>query len=87
MGTLLVVGIPSEPLALTAASLVRSGVRIVPSRVASRRELREVLEVAARGEIRTEIRRYGLEEADAALETVATGRRAGRAVLDFEGSK
>ena len=42
------VGIPSKPLSWMAGELIRSGVRIVPSRVASRAELRELVRLAVR---------------------------------------
>ena len=47
-GVLLIVGIPSAPLQWTAGDLIRSGVRIIPSRVASRRELSDLVKLAQR---------------------------------------
>jgi propanol-preferring alcohol dehydrogenase len=50
-GVMLVVGIPPKPLSWMAGDLIRSGIRVVPSRVASRGELRELLNLAAAGSI------------------------------------
>jgi len=81
-GTLLVVGLPAEPLRFTAADLIRSGTRIVPSRVASRSEIAELLEEAARGRIRSEIVRFPLERINEAAAELLDGRIVGRAVVE-----
>ncbi len=81
--TLLVVGIPSDPLEWTAGKIVQSGLRIVGSRVCSRRELRELMALAADGAIRSEIHPYRLDQAEETLELVARGQIEGRAVLDL----
>ncbi len=81
--TLLVVGIPSDPLVWTAGEIVRSGLRIVGSRVCSCRELRELMALAADGAIRSEIHRYRLDQAEETIELVARGQIEGRAVLDL----
>ena len=81
-GTLLVVGLPSEPLSWTAGALVRSGTRIVPSRVCSRRELGELMALAANGSIRGNVHRYSLDQAEETIELVSRGEMNGRAVLD-----
>jgi propanol-preferring alcohol dehydrogenase len=80
-GVLLVVGIPGEPLAWTAGELIRSGVRVVPSRVASRREIQDLLAAAARGEVRSEVRACGLGEVNQVLDLLQRGEMAGRAVV------
>ncbi|MDA2924421.1 alcohol dehydrogenase catalytic domain-containing protein [Acidobacteria bacterium AH-259-L09] len=82
-GVLLVVGLPSDPLTWTAADFVRSGVRIVPSRVVTRQELRELLSLAARSTLRSRVERLPLEEINNALERLHEGKIAGRAVIDF----
>ena len=79
-GTLLVVGLPSEPLSWTAGALVRSGTRIVPSRVCSRRELGELMTLAANKSIRGNVRRYTLAQAEETIELVSRGEINGRAV-------
>ena len=82
-GVLLVVGIPSQPLSWTAGDLIRSGTRIVPSRVASRREIDELLRLAATGKIRSEVVRFPLDRINDAIKELLEGRVAGRAVVDL----
>jgi alcohol dehydrogenase, propanol-preferring len=82
-GVLIVVGIPSKPLSWMAGDLIRSGVRVVPSRVASRLELRELVALAAAGAIHSEIRTFPLTEINAVMERLAAGRIFGRSVITF----
>ena len=82
-GHLLVVGIPSTPISWPAGDLIRSGARIIPSRVASRRELRDLLEIAVRGEIHSELQHFKLENINNVMDSVGAGTLAGRAVIDF----
>jgi propanol-preferring alcohol dehydrogenase len=82
-GVLLVVGIPSRPLSWTAGDLIRSGTRIVPSRVASRREIEELLRLAATGKIRSEVVRFPLDRINDAIKELLEGRVAGRAVVEL----
>ena len=80
-GTLLVVGIPSKALSWMAGDLIRAGVRIVPSRVASRSELRELVQLAAAGGIHSEVHTYPLEEINDVMERLEAGQIFGRAVI------
>jgi alcohol dehydrogenase, propanol-preferring len=80
-GTLLVVGIPSKALSWMAGDLIRAGVRIVPSRVASRSELRKLVQLAAAGGIHSEVHTYPLEEINDVMERLAAGQIFGRAVV------
>lgn len=82
-GVLLMVGLPSRPLSWTAADLIRSGIRVVPSRVSSRRELEEILALAAMGEVHAEVRRHSLEEINQVMDRLGRGEVSGRAVIDF----
>ncbi len=83
-GILLVVGLPSHPLVLSAGDLVRAGTRVVPSRVCSRQELRELFELAAAGVIDSRIHRYRLEQINEVMAFLADGSVSGRAVIEFE---
>jgi len=80
-GVLLVVGLPSRPLSWTAGDLVRSGIRIIPSRVASRRQIAELLGIAAQGKIRSPVERFRLDDINTALARLEQGTLAGRAVI------
>ena len=48
-----------------------------------RRDAEELLELAPRVPVRTEVRVYGLEETDRALGDLRAGRFEGAAVIDF----
>jgi propanol-preferring alcohol dehydrogenase len=80
-GVMLVVGIPSKPLSWMAGDLIRSGVRVVPSRVASRAELHDLLNIAAAGSIHSEIRAYPLDEVNLVMRRLGAGEIFGRAVI------
>jgi propanol-preferring alcohol dehydrogenase len=80
-GTLLVVGIPSQALSWTAGDIIRSGVRIIPSRVANRAELREIVALAAEKRIHSEIQTFPLEEIRSVMRRLSAGEIFGRAVI------
>ena len=80
-GTLLVVGLPAEPLCFPPILMAAGELRIRASAVGTRRELREVLALAAAGKIRCETRSHPLEEANAVLQELRRGAISGRAVL------
>ena len=82
-GVLLVVGIPAKPLSWMAGDLIRSGIRIVPSRVASRAELQELMRLAAAGSIHSEVGTFPLEEINAVMERLAAGQIFGRSVISM----
>ena len=83
-GVLLVVGLPSSPLVLSVGDLVRAGTRVVPSRVSSRQELRELLELATAGAVHSRIHRHRLEEINEVMARLADGSISGRAVIEFQ---
>jgi alcohol dehydrogenase, propanol-preferring len=80
-GVMLIVGIPSRPLSWMAGDLIRSGIRIVPSRVASRAELRDLVRLAASGAIHSEVHTHPLDEINDVMERLAAGKILGRAVV------
>jgi alcohol dehydrogenase, propanol-preferring len=80
-GVLLIVGIPSAPLQWTAGDLIRSGVRIIPSRVASRRELSDLVKLAQSGVVRSETVSFPLQNINDAIRALAAGEIRGRAVI------
>jgi alcohol dehydrogenase, propanol-preferring len=82
-GVMLVVGIPSQPLSWMAGELIRSGIRLIPSRVASRAELRDLLTLAAAGAVKSEVRTHPLEEINSVMSRLADGEILGRAVIRF----
>jgi propanol-preferring alcohol dehydrogenase len=82
-GVMLVVGIPAQPLSWMAGELIRSGVRVIPSRVASRAELRKLLALAAAGAVKSEVTTHPLEEINPIMTRLAAGEIFGRAVIRF----
>jgi propanol-preferring alcohol dehydrogenase len=82
-GVMLVVGIPSKPLSWMAGDLIRLGVRIVPSRVASRAELRALVGLASAGSIHSEVHTYPLASINDVMSNLAAGQIFGRSVISF----
>ena len=82
-GVLLVVGLPAQPLTWLPGDLVRSGVRIVPSRVSSRNELRELLALGAQEKICSHVHPFHLEKINEVMHLLEKGEIKGRAVIQF----
>jgi propanol-preferring alcohol dehydrogenase len=80
-GTLVVVGLPSEPLAFPALSLVSAEARIVGSAVGTRQDQREVLDLAAGGQIRCQVEVEPLEHINSIFDRMRAGRIRGRVVV------
>ncbi len=80
-GTMVVVGMPAEPIPVSAVALVAGELRIIASAVGTREDLRELLELAAAGGIHCETRLEPLANAGGALERMKRGDITGRVVL------
>ena len=80
-GTIVVVGLPSEPLGWLADDLATSEVRIVGSAVGSRADLSAILELAASGRVRCVVETVALEEINEAFDRFRRGRVTGRIVV------
>ena len=80
-GTMVVVGMPAEPIPMSAVTLVAGELRVIASAVGTREDLRELLDLAAAGGIRCEVRTQPLEQAADALERMKRGAITGRVVL------
>jgi propanol-preferring alcohol dehydrogenase len=80
-GTLIVVGMPSEPIPVSAVTLVAGELKIIASAVGTREDLAELLELAARGGIRCRFETRPLGDAHAVLEQMRAGNITGRVVL------
>lgn len=80
-GTLVVVGLPTEELTFPPILLVAGEIRIVSSAVGTRKDLREVLELAAAGKIRCQVETRSLAEINEILEAMRQARITGRVVL------
>ncbi len=82
-GTLLVVGLPADPICFPPIMMAAGEVRIRASAVGTRQDLREVLAMAAAGKIRCQVAARPLVEANDVLEELRRGQISGRTVLTF----
>ncbi len=82
-GTLVVVGLPSEPLAFSASAMSSGETHIVASSVGTREDLREVLEMAARGKVKCLVEPRSLEEINEVFGEMKKATITGRVVLKF----
>jgi uncharacterized zinc-type alcohol dehydrogenase-like protein len=80
-GTLCLVGVPSEPLTLSAGALLGAQRSVTGSAIGGRPAIRRMLEFAARHGVGAEAQSRPMAEADAALDDVRQGRARYRAVL------
>jgi propanol-preferring alcohol dehydrogenase len=80
-GTLLVVGLPAEPLCFPAIMMAAKEVRIRASAVGTREDLSELLAMAAAGKVRCEVAKRSLASANEAMESMRRGQVTGRLVL------
>ena len=80
-GTLVVVGMPADPIPVSAVTLVAGELRIIASAVGTRADLAELLELASRGGIRCRYETQPLANAADALDRMKRGEITGRVVL------
>lgn len=80
-GTLLVVGLPSENICFPPILMASGEVRIRASAVGTRQDLREVLGMAAAGNLRCQVVARPLVEANEVLNELRRGQVSGRVVL------
>ena len=80
-GTLLVVGLPSEPICFPPIMMAATEVRIQASSVGTREDLREVLALGAAGKVRCQTATRPLAQVNDVLEQLRHGQVSGRIVL------
>jgi alcohol dehydrogenase, propanol-preferring len=80
-GTLMVVGLPADPICFAAILMAAGEIRIQASTVGTRQDLREVLAMAAAGHVRCQVAARPLAEANDALDQLRRGQVSGRLVL------
>jgi len=81
-GTLVIVGLPNDPLKVIADDLATREIRLVGSAVGSREDQRELLQLAAKGKVRCVVERLALDQVGEALERLREGQVRGRIVLE-----
>src|SRR5579862_6233992 len=80
-GTLLVVGLPADPICFPAIQMAAREIRIKASTVGTRQDVREVLAMAADGNVRCHVASRPLGEANEVLDQLRRGQVSGRLVL------
>jgi propanol-preferring alcohol dehydrogenase len=80
-GTLVVVGLPAEPICFPPILMAAGEIRIQASSVGTRQDLREVLAMAATGKVRCQVAARPLADANDALNELRRGKVSGRLVL------
>jgi len=80
-GTLLVVGLPSEPLCFAPIMMAALEVHIQASSVGTRQDMREMLVMAAAGKVHCQVKTRPLAEANEVFEELRRGSIRGRIVL------
>jgi propanol-preferring alcohol dehydrogenase len=80
-GTLLAVGLPANEISFPAIMMAAGEVNIKASAVGTREDLKHVLALAAEGKLHCEVATRPLDDANAVLEEMRSGKIAGRIVL------
>jgi alcohol dehydrogenase, propanol-preferring len=80
-GTLIVIGVPAEPLLIPVITMVGAETRILSSSVGTREDLRETLELAAAGKIRCRVEPRRLDQINQVFDAMRRGTILGRVVL------
>lgn len=80
-GTLLVVGLPAENICFPPILMAAGEVRIQASTVGTRKDLQEVLSLAAAGKVRCQTAARPLSEVNQVLDELRQGQASGRIVL------
>ena len=80
-GTLLVVGLPSENICFPPILMAGREIRIEASAVGTRRDLQEVLAIAAAGKLHCRVESRPLSQVNQVLDDLRRGRAIGRIVL------
>jgi propanol-preferring alcohol dehydrogenase len=80
-GTLVVVGLPADPICFPPILMAAGEIRIQASTVGTGQDLREVLAMAAAGKVRCQVTARPLADANEALNQLRRGQVSGRLVL------
>lgn len=80
-GTIVVVGLPAEPLTFQAIAMVARETRIIASAVGTREDVRDILDLAAAGKVRCKIETRPLEAINEIFAEMKQGKISGRIVL------
>lgn len=81
MGTLLVVGLPSENICFPPVLMAAGEIKIEASAVGTRKDLQEVLALAATGKLHCQVESRPLSQVNQVLDDLRQGRATGRIVV------
>ncbi|MEM7170436.1 MAG: zinc-dependent alcohol dehydrogenase [Pseudomonadota bacterium] len=82
-GRLVLVSLPNQKLTFDAAEVIENGLQVMGSADGSRQELRQLMELAASGRIRSVVERVPFEAINSSFERLAAGEVKGRLVIDM----
>ncbi len=82
-GALVLVGLPPGDFTLPIFPAVAKGIRVLTAAVGTRQDLREVLNMAATGQIRTVYETVQLDQINDVFHRMESGHISGRAVIEF----
>ncbi len=80
-GILMVVGLPADNICFPPILMAAGEVRIQASAVGTRQDLREILDLAAKGKVRCQVMQRPLAQVNEVLEQLRRGQISGRVVL------
>jgi propanol-preferring alcohol dehydrogenase len=83
-GKMVLVGLPPEALPIPIFDLVLKGISVIGSIVGTRKDLKETLELAARGLVRCNYTKAQMEDINVVFDEMRAGRIDGRIVLDVK---
>lgn len=83
-GTIVVVGLPADPLTFSASALSSREARIIASSVGTRQDMKELFDLAAKGEVRCHIETRPLDSINEVLSELKNGKVVGRIVLEMD---
>ncbi|KAG1695183.1 hypothetical protein DVH05_020824 [Phytophthora capsici] len=81
-GTFIMVGLPNDKLICSPGSFVRDGKRLVGSKIGSPQDVKEMLDLAAKGNVRPIIQKLPMEQVNDGLAMVRSGKVRYRVVLE-----
>ncbi|KAG6582960.1 Mannitol dehydrogenase [Phytophthora cinnamomi] len=81
-GTFIMVGLPNDKLICSPGSFVRDGKRLVGSKIGSPQDVKEMLELASKENVRPVIQKLPMDQVNAGLAMVRSGKVRYRVVLE-----
>lgn len=82
-GRMVLVGLPAESLTIPIFDLVLNGISVIGSIVGTRKDLKETLDLAARGLVTSTYTRAGMQDVNDVFRRMRDGKINGRVVLDI----